>query len=445
MKDIKLHPHIFEQGDKLYIVAPVTPFAPGAEEIEEFAFAKNLKSQAPNENILWLRGQYVEAENANANGQVWTAGELAIKSLTPNFMPVTVMHDPRTAVGLIADTSLKVPDRDGVPRARIETALALWKHRFPEVIQEAAANYEAGTLMQSMECFSPHYDCAECGQRFQKLPEGAERANWCEHLSESASKDGYTYGARILGNVTFTGTGLIFGTRGSKGAFDKAHLEVFQEQVAEYHEKAHRDSGPHKSTGPKKKTQKDRKVTGVETVEISKSEYDALKADKAKLEDAERKLTEAESAKAEAERKVETIEAEKVQAVEEKAAAEKKIEEHEEAERKRELAKGRIEALGSEFLSKLGENTRGRVDEQAQSLSDEEWDARLTELEELTATKRDAKKDGETEEASEKGQSEEFSREEVARAQAGSTTSDTKEPTRNERQSVVAGLVKTDK
>lgn len=436
----KMKPHVFEKGDMLYIVAPVTPFTPGASEIEEFAFAKNLKQQAPNDNLLWLRGQYVEADHANQNGQVWTAGELAVKSMTPNFMPVTVMHDPRTAVGLIADADLKTPDKDGVPRARIETALALWRHRFPEVIQEAQANYEAGTLMQSMECHSPHYDCAVCGTRYQKLPDGAEKANWCEHLAEAADKTGYTFGARILGNVTFTGTGLIFGTRGARGAYDEAHLDVFQEQVAEYHEKAHRDTRS-------RKPQRDRKVTGVETVEISKSEYDKLQADSKKLEEAERKLSDAETAKAEAEKTVEETEVKLKDAEKAKDEAEKKVSDAEEEARKRDLAKERIDGLGSEFLAKLGENTRKRVDEQAAAMSDEDWDARLNELEELTATKRDAKKDGEGEggeDGSEGGKGEEFSREEVARSKAASNGGGDggKEPSGAERRSVMSGLVK---
>jgi hypothetical protein len=33
------------------------------------------------------------------------------------LMPVTVMHDPRTAVGTIADVKLLTPEKDGVPRA----------------------------------------------------------------------------------------------------------------------------------------------------------------------------------------------------------------------------------------------------------------------------------------------------------------------------------------
>jgi hypothetical protein len=42
---------------------------------------------------------------------MWTAGELAIKGLTPMLMPVTVMHDPRTAVGAIADLALRTPEK----------------------------------------------------------------------------------------------------------------------------------------------------------------------------------------------------------------------------------------------------------------------------------------------------------------------------------------------
>ena len=117
-------PHLFQDGDRIYLVAPVSPFTPGESDIEHFAFAENLKKQAPNDNLLWLKGQYVEADKPNANGHQWSEGELAIKSLTPMYCPVTVMHDPRTAVGLIADTRLLTPEKDKVPRARIETALA---------------------------------------------------------------------------------------------------------------------------------------------------------------------------------------------------------------------------------------------------------------------------------------------------------------------------------
>jgi len=409
-----MDPLIFERGDSVFIVAKVSPFEPGQNEVEEYAFADQLRRMAPSEHIMWLRGQYVEADNPNANGQMWSGEELSIKALTPNFMPVTVMHDPRTAVGLIADTKLLVPDKDAVPRSRIDTSLALWKHRFPEIAEECMRNYESGDLMQSMECKSPWYSCAECAQVFQKLPPfdtsgiGKERAQWCSHLNEN--------GRRILGNVVFTGTGLIFGTRGARGANDSAHLEVFQEEVAEYHEKAHRDKTSKTPTHTRRKR----------TMEIEDRRYEELLAaeqQSRRVPDLEAKLSDAEQAKADAEAKVEKTEAEKVKAEEEKADLQKKVDAAEETSRKRDLATERMEKLGDGFKDKIGkiESVKTKIDEQAQNLSDEEWDARIDELAELTGVKSDAaRKKGEGDDEGDGGGDgeEEFSAEEIARSQA---------------------------
>lgn len=430
-KSKKPKPQVFERGDKLYIVAPVSPLEPGETEIEEFAFAEELRRMAPNENLMWLRGQYVEADNPNLNGQMWTAGELAIKKLTPMFMPVTVMHDPRTAVGLIADVALHTPDAQKVPRARIDSTLAVWKHRFPEVAEEAMENYKAGTLMQSMEALSPHYSCSECGQVFQKLADGAERENWCAHLrGEESAK-----AARILGNVTFTGTGLIYGTRGAQGAYSEAHLEINQEEIAEFHREAH--------SGKKHKL---RKVRNVDQVEISRAEYDDLRASKDEIEGLKSDVATAEQAKAEAESQVEKVEAAKVEAETKLKDAEAKLEKAEEEKRKGELASERMKALGKGFTAKLGEFTRDRLAEQAGVLSDEEWDGRLKEVEELSGVKRDQDpEDGDGGDGDGDGDSgeAEFSKEELARAGVGSKNGGSgDEPTPEARRSVVSGLVK---
>jgi hypothetical protein len=123
--------YVKEHGDHIYIQAPVTLYEPDDQEIAALTYGQQvtaaaslqkLKEQAPNPKILWLQGRYVEADNANRNGDQWTAGDLAIKALTPVLMPITVMHDFRTAVGTIADTTLRLPkDHPDVPRARIET------------------------------------------------------------------------------------------------------------------------------------------------------------------------------------------------------------------------------------------------------------------------------------------------------------------------------------
>lgn len=440
---------VFERGDHLYIVSPVSPFTPSESEIEEFAFAKELRSQAPNPSIKWLQGQYVEADNANKNGQVWTAGELAIKSLTPMFMPVTVMHDTRSAVGVIADTRLLVPDKDSVPRARLDNTLAVWAHRFPEVAEEIDHNYEQGSLMQSMECITPYYDCAECGQTFQKLPGGAEKANWCSHLSNAPG-----IGARILRGVVFTGTGLIFGTRGKEGANPNGHLEVFQEEIAEFHDKAHRETG---RTGKKRPTQR-RRRTSMDPIEISREEYASLNKRPSEEEFAaeKKRADEATEALGEANKKLETAEAAQKTAEEKSEAAEKKLKDAEEEKAQVTLRDDRLGKLGDGFMAKLGDTTKANLKEDAGKMDDEGWEKRLTEVEELASVKRELKldpkanggKDAIDAAASNGGtKSDEFSHEEVASSLAGSGGGGGEEPggdgepSVNARRSVARGLL----
>lgn len=414
---------VFEHGDRVYIQTPVSVITPSEDEISEYAFSGSVvKTTAPNENIMWLAGRYVEAERPNANGAQWSARELAIKSLTPMLMPVTVMHDPRTAVGTIADVKHYTPEKDNVARPRIDTVLALWTHRFPEAAHEAKANADAGTLMQSMECYSPWYECSECGQVFHKLPGGAERAQWCDHLRASnphgGSGDHTLHGpkkgegaSRVLGDVCFTGTGLIFGSRGAKGAYSEADLDYFQTEVARYHETAHSAT----ATSP----QPSRSTPRMGLVQIEDTELQILRTerDTARSEAAQYK-TEAETAKAEkatAEAAAEAAEAKATAAETARAEAEAKVTTLEETANQATLKDTRWKALGPGFVAKLGDFTKGRLEEQAKTLKDDEWDNRLKELEEVTAVKRDAEADGSTPPGDKKDDTV-FSLEEIASA-----------------------------
>lgn len=411
---------VYEEGDKLYLVAPVTPHEATAEEVATYLFGDELTKKAPNPHIAWFRGHYVEADKANGNGAMWTSDELGIKSLTPMLMPVTVMHDPRTAVGAIADLALRTPEKDKVPRAKIETALALWKHRFPEVVEEAQHNYEHGSLMQSMECLAPNYDCGTCGMGFTKLPGGAERANWCAHLKG----EGDVPPTRILRAVVFTGTGLIFGSRGARGADPSAHLETFQQEVAEFHQRVHRD------------TARPRRNRTVDTIEIKISEYDALKA-----RPSQEKLDEVIARAEKAEKDLEAAETAKVKVEGEKAELQTKVDAAEETARQTTLRDERIDSLGAGFIAALGEKTKERLRTQAAQLDDTEWTARLEELEELTGKKRDL--GASDKDKTNGGEGGTFTADEVARFQGGAGGgSSTDSPTPNQRRSVFAGLSK---
>jgi len=417
-----VEPRIFESNGYVYMVGMVAPITPADAEIEELAFAQAIKESSPNQALLWLRGQYVEGDRPNRNGQTWSAEELAIKSLQPRLMPVTVMHDPRTAVGLIADTKLLTPDGDKVPRARIDTVLALWAHRFPEIAAECHANYAQGTLMQSMEAISTNYDCVECGQNFVKLPGGAERANWCTHLKGAV--DSGVAPRRLLRDVTFTGTGLILGTRqGATGALDTAYLEM---EVAEFHERAHHDATTRKT-----------RRTSVDEITIKRSEYDELKATASRLAELSAKVTNLETAAArvpELERQLEALEISFKALTTERDAEKAAREKLEETARTAVLSTERVGKLGAAFTAALPETVKTRLGEQAKTMSDEDWTARLAELAELTKVQPDATAPAGTET---------FVQTETARTQlGGNAAGSTGAPSRSSVSSVLSGLAR---
>lgn len=447
----------FEDGDRIYLQTPVQKFTPTEAQIEEFAFSSAVKQKAPNENIVWFSGRYVEADRANRNGAQWSASELAIKSLTPMLMPVTVMHDPRTAVGTIADVKHLTPERDGIARSRVDTVLALWGHRFPEAVAEAEENAAAGTLMQSMECYSPWYECSVCHTIFHKLPGGAEQATWCEHLRASRPNGGTadfiplgpkqdSNASRILGDVCFTGTGLIFGTRGAQGAYTEAHLDEWAREIRSFHYAAHTAT----STPPPRSEQ------SMGLVQIEQSELDLLRRerDDARSESAghKKRADDAEAKVVELEPKLEQAEAAKTAAETKATEAEAKVTSLEEAANVATLKSTRWDALGNQFVGKLGEFTKGRLQEQAGTLSDEDWDNRLKELEETTAVKRDAKDDSTPAPddpaaalaASQQAQAQAptFSLEEIANAGVTPGGQPTGAPSREQQAQVVGSLAK---
>lgn len=412
----------WEQDDKLYIVTPVAPFGPNGTDIEEYAFSKELLGYAPNDNLLWLKGAYAEADKPNLNGQMWTNGEIALKHLTPRLMPVTVMHDPSTAVGLIADARLLTPEADQVPRSRIETSLALWQHRFPEVAEEVMHNYADGSLMQSMECISSSYECSECGTAYPKLPNGAEEDRWCEHLKGESANG--RQGARILRDVVFTGTGLIFGSRGSRGAYTDAHLDVFQDEIANFHTESHRKTKP----------KQPRSKTNMDEITIPRSEYAELQK-RVPAEDlaaAVKRAEDAEAAQAAAVKETEAAEVAQKAAEDAKAASDKELKDAKEAANASELAEERLGKLGEGFTAKLSDSIKTRLNEQAKSMSDDDWTARLEELAELTGVKAD-------EEAEDNG--DEFTETEVAAAGVGKGAQAPKTASPQVRRSVFAGVL----
>lgn len=171
----------------------------------------------------------------------------------------------------------------------------------------------------------------------------------------------------------------------------------------------------------------------METIEIPKTEYAELTARPTRQE-----LDDAKARADKAEGDVETAEAAQKSAEEKSAELQKKVDAADETARQGTLREDRIKELGAGFLAALGDKTKERLRTQAGVLADDEWTARLEELEELSGKKRDL---GATEGDKDKDT---FTAEELARFNGGHDGGGLgdKQPSPVQRRSVLGGLTK---
>jgi chromosome segregation ATPase len=144
------------------------------------------------------------------------------------------------------------------------------------------------------------------------------------------------------------------------------------------------------------------------------------------------------AAQTKAEKDLETAETAQKTAETERDQLKAKVTGFEEQARQVTLRDERLDALGAGFLAKLGEKTKDRLRTQAGELKDDDWTARLEELEELTSAKRD---DGARRTSPAAAtRSPRGDRPPQRRRRSGASSND---PTPNQRRSVLAGLSKT--
>lgn len=169
------------------------------------------------------------------------------------------------------------------------------------------------------------------------------------------------------------------------------------------------------------------------TIEIEKAEYDEL----AKRPTSD-ELAAATQRADKAVKDLEAAEAEKVKAESERDTVKTELASLQETAREVTLRDDRLGALGAGFLAALGDKTKDRLKSQAGKFSDEEWTARLDELEELTSKKRE---DGAANGGS-GADKDEFSADEIAAFKGGGQgePANDKKPQESVRRSVLAGL-----
>ena len=174
------------------------------EDDRDIASAWASKHIIKNDHIKWVVGKYVEADNANYNGQLWTLKDLQMKRPTILHAPMNVNHAAHKIVGTFPAAEMMYPldDEAQVQNPYIEVLGAFWKFYFPDELSKVNRAFQEGELFLSMECVSKTVTCAgddSCGQTFAYM--GPRSETYCADLQNG--------GVRQLDDPNFLAGALI--------------------------------------------------------------------------------------------------------------------------------------------------------------------------------------------------------------------------------------------
>lgn len=145
-----------------------------------------------NPAIRWVLGKYVEANNANYNGQYWRLEDLQMKKPTIVHSPMNMNHQPHKIVGTFPAAEMMYPVGDSAddgPNPYIETLGAFWKFYFPDELSVVESAFNGGNLFQSMECVASPITCVGdggCGETFSYA--GPMSTDYCDHIQGGGAK-----------------------------------------------------------------------------------------------------------------------------------------------------------------------------------------------------------------------------------------------------------------
>ena len=160
-----------------------------------------------NEGFTYLRGRYVEADNPNQNGAMWTTADLEMGAPTVAGGPLNWLHQERKIIGTLLDGALQSGREaaDGEPAIgnHIVSNAVLWNFLFPNEALTVQRASDQGEAYFSMECLSRQVACVGdlgCGETFDYADYNSKRT--CQHLREKSSVrrfvDPYFLGAAVI-------------------------------------------------------------------------------------------------------------------------------------------------------------------------------------------------------------------------------------------------------
>lgn len=181
---------------RAYIVSDPTQLPRG--------MASEWAEQKMNDSFLWIAGRYVQANEANKNGDFWSYDDIVVGEPSIKYTPLNVLHKWDRPVGTFVETKIvhraKADGEDGEILPEVQALAVLWTANFPNVAKAARDAHELGRLWYSMECTAETTQCMACERTFSFRSAASEL---CEHLANRTA-------ARRWINPTFLGGALIF-------------------------------------------------------------------------------------------------------------------------------------------------------------------------------------------------------------------------------------------
>ena len=187
-----------ENDKSFFLSAPASIVELDRDTASEWASAHIIDNPA----LKWIVGKYVEADNANSNGQLWTLDDLRMSQPSILHGPMNISHRANYIVGTYTAAEMMYATYEANPY--IETLGAYWRYYFPDELKDIENAFKEGSLFQSMECVAQSVTCAGplgCGETFDYA--GPMSQAYCEHIKDRAS-------FRQLNNPWFLAGALIF-------------------------------------------------------------------------------------------------------------------------------------------------------------------------------------------------------------------------------------------
>ncbi len=193
---------VLEVAGRTLLTAPVRPFSLDEIAAETAEAWQRRTDAAPH--MKWVAGRYVEAEKANKNGALWSAGDLEFGALGVRGGPLNWLHDAQKVIGTLAEAELVSPSTEAAAEQRpyIATLAALWPWVRPGEVAHFVEQAAAGRAYQSMECIAELVECGSCGSQFPFAQTVQKPSTICPHIRERSA-------TRRFINPSFMGAGTI--------------------------------------------------------------------------------------------------------------------------------------------------------------------------------------------------------------------------------------------